>query len=434
MIIKDNKVLSLQEYGSFISIESASAILGIKSSLFWGLLKSSLGELSRKFPKESFIETKGFDSFRFTGIAGVIAITKNAKIEIIPKFLSDDNKNWRDDFLHISLISRTGHLFPEIRMLTAPSKNADLYEIIGEAWLNLFESNSRYLLKSYIKTCWTDFQIDGEVEDEDLIFPTFEGFKQKGLKLSKSNKYNELLRGASKILKSRISNPNNIARLERALGTLNLALKDEQLIKKNRESLGRDKRWIPILELSEIILANLSLGFSQYGNSIIPGYILQTHQAWEKLIFIALKKAYPQNKVFKKNYLLGVRESNQSKIQEMLTTPDVSISDESGIIFILDAKYKEVRDTFTNSSKVVISATDIYESLAFSKAVNIKKIYLIYPNKQKLNYDPIINQPLETFTSDGNFVVGLSVGVDGFANKDGLNILTKNLKTLLDNF
>ena len=165
-------------------------------------------------------------SFRFAGVAGILNLSPKASIEIAPKFLPSTSDEWREDFLWVAAFTRFGQLFRE-HQLPTQKKSANLYEIIAQSWLLMFEANQRSLLRSYVHTTWLDFNLVGDPDDEDTLQPRQEGIRQEGLKLSRSNPHNALLLRASEYLRGQATGPETILRLDRATELLSAATREK---------------------------------------------------------------------------------------------------------------------------------------------------------------------------------------------------------------
>src|SRR5262249_21702546 len=152
------------------------------------------------------------DELRFVGIAGVLPLTNQQRIEIVPKFLPIDHPEWREDFLWIAAQTRFGSLFREHLLPVAASRRANLLEIIVQAWLDQFERNQRILIRNYRHTVWEEYPIDGDVDEEDLILPGPHGFLQHGLRLSAANPNNSLLLRAALSLRMQVAAPESALR------------------------------------------------------------------------------------------------------------------------------------------------------------------------------------------------------------------------------
>lgn len=426
MTNRDVKILTLQEYGDFITLEMASMILGVSTTQFWRLLTKSLAIITPK-KGESHIERSGLESFRFVGIAGILALKRNVRIEIIPKFLNKDSKTWRDDFLTISLISNYGHLLPDIPIPSAPKRGLDLYELIADTWINLFESNNRLLIRTYVTSEWSSFLLDGEAEEENLIISSDSGFLQKGLRLSSANSENKILTSAAKLLLGRISNPIRIRRLEKAFNMLSYAVREQGTNSPRTAGLKRKSPWSGLLELSKIILDYNTVGLSDTGRAYLPGYILRTNYAWETLVFKGTRKAFSHLDVSKRRYQIGAKVDKEGNAGVFKVVPDVSIRENEKVKLIVDAKYK--RAEFNVGRKSIVSKSDVYEGLAFMLASKCDTLILLYPQDDLVS--ELQMEPFEVYTIDQHSIYGHSIGVNGISKKGGFKEFSLRIETVL---
>lgn len=425
------KILILQEYGVFTNLKTAADIVGLTKGELWSLILGSLKKLSIVYPRQSFIETKGLDQFRFAGIAGVIALNAKVHIEIIPKFLDGSTTSWKDDFLFLSVLTSNGFLF-EKRLHTATSSSTnDLYEIISRIWIEKFEKNQRKIIKTYIKTTWSDFLLDGDTDEENILMPNPEGFLQSGLKLSRSNNSNDLLYRSCMVLLNKIKKPGLYKRLSRAKAILEKALNESFSVRHKQINISRNSTWSDLLQLSELLIKNKSLSYFNKGNAIMPGFIVRTNELWERLLFKTAKKAFPGISITKNGYQIAERTHYNGSSKKVITTPDISIGFNEGN-FIVDAKYKVVSDYPSAKSGAVIASGDLYESLAFLTASGTNRLLLMYPNARKVTNDYMEGQPVETITSGNKRVIAATIGVPGIATTHGYKRFTENFYSLIE--
>lgn len=427
-----DKILTLQEYGIPISIKDAASSLGLGKEKFWFLLNKALTSIDLSFAKGKCIETTGLNSFRFVGIAGILALKANVRIEIIPKFLNPQSSEWREDFIAIALLTHYGHLMYNTPISSKPTNNLDLYEIVAESWVNLFENNSRTILRAYINTEWSDFSLDGEPDEEDLFFPSEKGFMQRGLKLSRSNQANKILYAAAKLLAKRISSPRNIERLDRAITILDHAIKEKSIQKNSSLNIKRQTNWTSLIELSRTILMNYSMGFSEVGSAFLPGYVISTQYAWEKLMLIAVRRAFPNLVISKTDYEYGLRTLKSGEQKSLAVTPDITMKGNGVIKLLLDSKYKPLTRN-SKSSKAVISASDIYEAIAHLSATQTKTILLLYPHDSVLESSIVAShhRPFEIFQNGDLKVIAISIGLHGVSKKKGFSLLTDRIESIV---
>lgn len=421
------KTITLHEYGEFVSLASIANTLEMSKESLWSLILKGLKKLSNAYPKQGFLETKSLDSFRFAGIAGILALSPTLHIEIVPKFLSVDDNQWKDDFLFLALLTNDGHLF-EKYLHRASGKSNNLYEIIAKIWVDNFEKNQRRIIKTYVKNKWTDFSLDGDFEEEDIIIPSSEGYLQKGLKLSKANNYNKILLEACEILLVRIKKAGIYERLSRAKISLQNDLKGYIKTKKT-PNLSRNNNWTELLILAKLLIDNRSISYHGGNISLMPGFIIRTDKLWERFLRKAAQKSFPEITIAKNSYCVGYRHYKNGKISKINATPDISFHFGEGII-LADAKYKSINEqNNTRSGNAIISSSDLYESLAFMQATNTNNLLLIYPNTLKVQDDSI--QYLENITSNNRTICAVSLGVTGISSKNGFKKVVENIKKVI---
>ena len=425
------KTLLLQEYGEYTSLKTAGDSLNVSKEELWNLILSSMKKLSLAYPGQGFIQTKGMDRFRFAGIAGVLALNAKIHIEIVPKFLSDSNNSWKDDFLFLAVLTNNGHLF-EKQLHRASGSSNDLYEIIARIWIEKFERNLRKIIKTYIKTSWIDFLLDGDTDEENILLPTSEGFLQSGLKLSRANRHNETLLRSCVVLLNKIKKPELVGRLTRAKTILENALHEPYSGRNKRINISRNNNWADLLRLADLLIKSKSLSYFNSGHALMPGFIVQTDKLWERLLLRTAKKALPEVAVIKSGYQIGQRIYRNDSTGNIIATPDLSIYFDEGI-FLADAKYKVVADEQNTSRNAVISSSDFYESLAFMQSTGTNSLLLLYPQAGAVNANPFANQPVERITSGDKIIVAVSLGMIGIAGQNGYKKFAENLRAIIEN-
>ena len=418
--------ITLREYGRPTSLKTLSNDVGLSETQLLKELRKVQNELKTIFPAGQFIEYVGLSKVRFADVAGVVSFGSGSRVEIIPKFLSGSNTEWREDFLKFSLLSRYGHIISTRRTSSGAPNANDLFEVVAGTWLEEFELNQRSLIRNYRKSHWVDFMLDAEFEEEEIALPESSGIRQTGLQLSTANRYNETLLNAARVLRSKCTNPITLMRLQRAAGILFAKTKDKVDRRTKQTALSRESRWLPILEISDIILMNQSLGFSASGKNLLPSYLIGTSESWERLIRLAVKKAFGEYVVAKSQYLIGERIKTGTSIRQF-STPDISVSQVGTVNYLLDAKYK-----VASANGAVISSSDIYESYCFMKAARVNSIILVYPIDSAIDNDPLENQPLETFKFTDGVVYAIGIGCNGIAKPKAFSKLCSNIKKVVE--
>lgn len=422
--------LILQEYGSSTTLNVASSHFSLTSDTFLRLFRSTINNTRGLFPKLDFVEYLAGNAFRFTDIAGILNISPLQRIEIIPKFLNPSNNNWREDFLRIATITGHGQLFHHTLIPSARQNNLDLFELIASTWIGLFEASSRDLPRAYVNTRWEAFQLDGDIDEEDILLPEPDGFSQTGLLLSRANNLTQKLFRAASYLRPRVKAPANVLHLDRALSTLSQSLREPHSRHHKPFDSARASRWQPVLELSDIILSQNSLGFSGSGSSFLPGYLIRTAPSWETLVSIGMKKAFPELTISKTPFVFARRVDHSGRSRSLHVTPDVTLSKNNSKILLADAKYKVASDSGDRQTSCTISAQDVYESLAFLNATKCETIILFYPNKRSLSDNPTVGQPVETVYHEQKRILAVSLGVAGISRPKGLDMFAENIRNV----
>lgn len=419
-------MLNVQEYGTPTSIKEAARFFEIDVNTFLQLLNKAFEAANQKLREESALQLVGLNAFRFVGIAGILLLNQNLRIEIIPKFLRANSVNWREDFLRIALITDRGYLTHNLPISSKPSRNLDLYEIISESWIRLFDSLNRNIIRTYVNSSWVDYTLDGESSEEELVIPSENGFIQKGILLSRNNSSNFILFSAATILQGKISNPQLKQRMMRAI-TL---LKPKTSAFRKKLNLNKQQRanaWHPLLDLSQSIIKNNLLGFSEGGSGILPGYLIKTEQAWERLMFISVRKAFPEFMIRKQKFALGNRQLEDNSIKTVWITPDISLTRDGQTVLCIDAKYKLTEI----GRKANISISDIYESIQYINVSGAKLIILLYPTEASVWEEPPTTR-FERFFKDEMEIIAIRVGVNDIVKESGLKQLSANLRMLLN--
>jgi McrBC 5-methylcytosine restriction system component len=180
---------------------------------------------------------------------------------------------------------------------------------------------------------------------------------------------------------------------------------------------SRYQRWLPLLDLSKLILTAEGFGYATTGHTNLPGYILRTEDAWETLVRMACRRAYALHRVTKTGYLVGVRRTIGHS-RDVRGTPDITVDDGTTDRKLIDAKYKLGSDSVDQNAGVsaLISSGDIYEALAFMQAASTNTICLVYPSLRSVDDLGKDDQPIETVTVGNRKIMAVSVGVSGIAN------------------
>jgi 5-methylcytosine-specific restriction endonuclease McrBC regulatory subunit McrC len=128
--------------------------------------------------------------------------------------------------------------------------------------------------------------------------------------------------------------------------------------------------------------------------------------------------------------VLGSRK-RQGAASDLKVKPDLVVS-KSGKSFVVDAKYK----TRSDRDEERIAEEDIYESLAFAKASNVRDVILVYPSPAISPKAAFVGESevFEIITVDGVRIVGVHTEVRGISKRRGLAEFSNRLAASLQSF
>lgn len=176
------------------------------------------------------------------------------------------------------------------------------------------------------------------------------------------------------------------------------------------------------------------IGYAETARAVLPGYIIDTEDAWESLLFSAVRVGLPDRTVDKKSYALGSRSRPGVDDRTINTTPDISIQRQDGSCFAVDAKYKG--RVLPNGREVLsIEPADLYEALAFLQATATNKAVLLYPLPTASGTPTAgTTAEFERATVGDYEVVGVTVNANGISETGGLRRFSENVCSALRAF
>lgn len=353
------------------------------------------------------------------GVAGLLRLNSRVELEVVPKFLDPSNSSWRTDFFLIAVLVKTGHLLLHDEISAASQERGDLATLIARSLLNLCAENERRPIRSYRRARGADFAVDGDVDWETVYLPDADGFAITRIELSRRNPYNATLAAGVQMLIPEVSDADTQSQM--------LLLRQRIGPQDNAPAVvaplpSRHQNWQQPYELARLIVDGLGLNLDQ-GTFTGPGFVLSTWSAWEYLCEEVLRRALYDHQVQgQKKWLLGHRGAT-----EVHVTPDISPVSGGAVPFLLDAKYK----TRIGRSPV-ISASDLYESLAFLHATNATKMFLLYPAVHPPDVLPLgAWQPFDEVKIDDIVVEGIEVQVQGMSQRGGFDALVRGAREAL---
>ena len=133
-----------------------------------------------------------------------------------------------------------------------------------------------------------------------------------------------------------------------------------------------NNQYEPVFNMAKLFYYNSSPNLNK-GDEMVFSFLVPLNQLFERYLYEAIKS---YSSPYTVNYQGPVRYlANQDGSNKLLLKPDITISEDDTIKYIIDAKYKEVDLV----SKINVSQSDIYQMLAYSIRHECNNIALIYP-------------------------------------------------------
>ena len=346
-------------------------------------------------------------SWKADGIAGLLRLNSRVELEVVPKFLEPSSASWRSDFFLLAVLVRTGHLLVHDEISGDVQERDDLATLIARALLAVHAENERRPIRGYRRVRRAEFAIDGDVEWETLTLPGADGFEVSVLELTRRNPYNATMAAAVHILIPEVADGDTQAQLQALARHLSPQAAPPAIYP---PLPPRHSGWQRTYDLARLIVEGLGLNLNG-GTFSGPGFVLSTWSAWQALCEEVVRRALPDHKVVgQKQWTLGHRGS-----EPVYATPDISPLVGPLAPLLLDAKYKT-----RVGRKPRISASDLYESLAFLNAASAPSMNLLYPSLLKPTDQPLGQWAMFDKVDVGSLTVeGHEVQVQGISQRGG---------------
>lgn len=365
LVIKEGELPGLR-------VAEVAETLSISESELFVMLKSSNDAIFRKLKIANAFWTDG-EFFSFKSIAGLIQVSPDFELEIVPKFLSE-NDQWRSEFLFLLSSYRWSAFFPDRQVKYGLSVESSINDIMASIFLSMFDEAHHLPIRTYTRKEIDGFELEGELEEESIFFPVQDGFRQYDTRLSKENPYNYVIASAARILQRDSQNYE----LKMSLGKT-LSVLGPQVVTTNsvpRFVPPRYSKWEKLFQLSLGVIEGRGVDYSDPDGLTGPGYIVRTADALEDFVYSVLCESLsPYSVSFKESFTFGSRfQTCTGKKRNLMVTPDYFIRSEAHSPCAADAKYK-----FANDGALSVSNADVYECCAFMEASDSRRIVLIYP-------------------------------------------------------
>ena len=365
---------------------------------------------------------------RATDFAGLLRIAPSLELEVAPKFLGSAVPGWREDFFFLATLSRHGRLLSGDRWRAASNANTDLATLIARAIIEGYWDNYRRPIRTYRRRLENQLAIEGDVDPEDLRMPEEDGFAQTVIRFDRTNPFNAAVSAACAELLPEIQDADVRASLGRIIQSLGAQTPLRDLRPKRLPS--RARAWQATYVLALDVLRGFGLSY-EGGDTIAPGFVLSTWQAWEDLVTISMRAHFGRSAVAaQQGHQLGHRqrkdEGGWSPQRSLMVTPDLKVDGSKAGFgeMLVDAKYKGR----WHQGRQRVAEADVYEAMAFAKAANATRIVLVYPKAASAAPMPVGTTTIfERVEVDELTIWGVQAEVRGIARKSGLRNFSAGL-------
>lgn len=415
--------LTVVEYSAGVSLDSIFYNPADLDEIYGGIHKANRRISANLKIKRDTLQI--YDGrLRALGIAGVIQLTRNVELEIIPKFLGNKvGADWKATLYLLSTLSKHGSILTAEKITASTSYLNSLYEIAGRILAQEYLKCRRKPLRQYRKERFWDYAIDGEMELSMLFERHPDGIEQSRIRFDCLNAYNATIREAMKVVQpfttdSQIKNILSIAVSE--LGHQGFPSKQRLPIP------ARNKEWQPAYDLSFDIVKGLGASYDA-GRFIAPGFVVDTWQLWEWLVTTGMRIGNTKHTILPQNSVLwGYRDTHSEKYS-VNVFPDIEVVTKDSQLtplYLLDAKYKLVKNAKTGE----IERDDLYEGFAFCSATDTNKIVLVYPADDPA-YIPGHVKKCSTYYVKNVMIHVVQVAFGAITEKGGIYAFSANLSS-----
>lgn len=374
MKIKNYSVLELNNIK--ISVDKS------KEELFIKKITQKNEEIKKKLGLRNdpinFTVSNGIFNMKFTGITGSVNLGE-IEIEVVPKFITEQNKLWRKSVFNFINIANSKWVLPE-KLFNLGTDKSNFYDHLALLYIDIL---SRALTYDPIQTYNSSVIESKFLRGRLLINEQLSQILSKpGLVVSEVDYYNT-------------ENEYNYL-INWTLGYLNSRVKDLKLkiqLNKLKEEIPQTNKLynIPILkplpaqyihykevvDFGNLIATGNSISLNP-GNQEGYGYILNTEKLYEGFIESILKKMsnFDNEWVFIAQSSKKFVTSINTQEKEFYTIPDNKLIIQGEPVMLIDAKYKASKNIYKNKRPI---NSDLYQLFSSLVSHNCHLGLLIHP-------------------------------------------------------
>lgn len=360
------------------------------------------------------------------GIAGVVQISKDLELEIIPKFLGVRVDDWKATLYLLSTLSKYGSILTSEKIHSNSSYLNSLYEIAGRILAEDYIRLSRKPIRQYRKEIFYDFSIDGELDFDDYYNLNAEGFKQASVKFDQSNVFNATIQSAMRIVLPYVNDNKVRHLLQSAIMSFG---KQNAMIGRKQRIPSRNIEWKNTYNLAYDICLGLGSSF-EYGQIIAPGFVVDTWKLWEWLLTIGVEIGAKKNVIPQALTYFGYKEFRNAKYK-VNVFPDIAIyknAVDNVPWFLVDAKYKLLPEEKNGD----VLRSDLYEAYAFCKATQCNTLFLAYPTEVHDNEDAGMVRIISKYSIEDISIFAVKISFGSIRTKGGIFTFGNNLYSGLE--
>lgn len=412
--------ISVVEYSAGIQLDLLFHPPAELDEIYYGIQKANKRIADNlKIKKDVLQLTDG--RLRALGVSGVIQLSKNVELEVIPKFIAEHNEvDWKSTLYMLSTLSKHGSILTAERITASSSYLNSLYEIAGRILAQEYLKCRRKPVRQYRKEQYWDYAIDGEMELSMIFEHQPDGIEQSRIRFDRLNAYNATIREAMKVVQPFTTDSQVKNILSTAVSELG---KQGSPSRKKLSIPARNKEWETAYDLSFDIINGLGTSYDA-GRFVAPGFIVDTWQLWEWLITTGIKLGNSKYNVFPQNKVCWGNKHTSNGRYSVNVFPDIEVvsKENKTPLYLIDAKYKLLKNKTTNE----IEREDLYEAFAFCNATNTNKIVLVYPADESSDIPGDVKKSA-TYYINGVSVYVVQVSFGSIKDKGGIYTFATNL-------